>query len=615
MIKNIAFLSKARTVVATALLVALLVSAAPRVTFAAAPTGASAVVTNSTATTVDVVITGTSFDQFISAQSTTANGTDLAKITYRGTSPTSAVINNSTTITATFPISIGTDKSGSLVVAANAVEDAGNTPNLTITIVNGSITDTAQPQYSASATLDNNNDGTVDFVRVTYTEAVTDSTVAAADFAVGIADTTAGNLTESFASLTPSTGNVTDTANDAVIYVGVAAGTETITAKKTDYTLKVQQVGAVSDAAAVPNALATFTSKTSTDAAKPIIKTVTTDDTDSDGLIDKLTYTWSENVDTDNSAAPVSADLPTTLLPDGQSATFGSATISDPAGASAAVVVTGVTGQVTENTAAGSTAISGDLSAKWVDGAANAPHATGGTGNETVVDNAAPVVVSVTPTDGAVDQTVSVEPVVVFSEAMDTTSLTFTTDQPAPTTFTQTWSVGDTTVTLGHDANFDKNATYTATVSEADAAAGATVALAEAFDWSFTIVAPTSGGGGGGGGGSTKPKPTTTNPGKTLPELQAMLKDLMAKLAELKGTPVAIAGGVFSMDLDLGASGADVSKLQAWLIAKGYKIEAGATGYFGAQTQAALAAYQKAMNITPALGFFGPKTRASVNGS
>jgi peptidoglycan hydrolase-like protein with peptidoglycan-binding domain len=70
----------------------------------------------------------------------------------------------------------------------------------------------------------------------------------------------------------------------------------------------------------------------------------------------------------------------------------------------------------------------------------------------------------------------------------------------------------------------------------------------------------------------------------------------------------------FARDLTLGSTGADVTALQTWLISKGFSIPAGATGYFGAQTQAAVAAYQAANGITPAAGYFGPITRAKVNG-
>lgn len=65
-------------------------------------------------------------------------------------------------------------------------------------------------------------------------------------------------------------------------------------------------------------------------------------------------------------------------------------------------------------------------------------------------------------------------------------------------------------------------------------------------------------------------------------------------------------------DLELGMEGEDVIKLQEWLIAQGYQITAGATGYFGLQTQYALDAYQTANNIVPRGGYFGPITRVQM---
>lgn len=73
------------------------------------------------------------------------------------------------------------------------------------------------------------------------------------------------------------------------------------------------------------------------------------------------------------------------------------------------------------------------------------------------------------------------------------------------------------------------------------------------------------------------------------------------------------ARAALTMDLTVGSTGAEVTELQNWLIGKGYSIPAGATGYFGAQTQAALAAFQAANGISPAAGYFGPITRAKVN--
>ncbi len=98
----------------------------------------------------------------------------------------------------------------------------------------------------------------------------------------------------------------------------------------------------------------------------------------------------------------------------------------------------------------------------------------------------------------------------------------------------------------------------------------------------------------------------------------ALIASLMAQIEALKasmgGSASAGATVTFSKDLTLGSSGADVTALQNWLISKGHTIAAGATGYFGAQTQAALAAWQAANGIAPAAGYFGPITRAKVNG-
>lgn len=69
----------------------------------------------------------------------------------------------------------------------------------------------------------------------------------------------------------------------------------------------------------------------------------------------------------------------------------------------------------------------------------------------------------------------------------------------------------------------------------------------------------------------------------------------------------------FTRDLTIGSTGADVTALQTWLISRGYSIPAGATGYFGTQTQAAVSAYQAANGIYPTAGYFGPITRAHVN--
>ena len=103
----------------------------------------------------------------------------------------------------------------------------------------------------------------------------------------------------------------------------------------------------------------------------------------------------------------------------------------------------------------------------------------------------------------------------------------------------------------------------------------------------------------------------------TMAELQAMIASLQAQLAAMGGSSSssASAGYMFSTDLTIGSKGADVTALQNWLISKGHSIPAGATGYFGAQTKSAVAAWQAAAGITPAAGYFGPKSRAVANAS
>ena len=87
--------------------------------------------------------------------------------------------------------------------------------------------------------------------------------------------------------------------------------------------------------------------------------------------------------------------------------------------------------------------------------------------------------------------------------------------------------------------------------------------------------------------------------------------------------PVAITSqvsqGTFTRSLIKGSTGDDVRSLQKYLNTKGFTISSSGPGslgnetsLFGPATEAALAKFQKANNIYPAVGLFGPITRASV---
>ncbi len=75
----------------------------------------------------------------------------------------------------------------------------------------------------------------------------------------------------------------------------------------------------------------------------------------------------------------------------------------------------------------------------------------------------------------------------------------------------------------------------------------------------------------------------------------------------------------FVRDLELGVEGEDVKALQQYLNTHGYTVAvsgAGSAGhetdYFGPATKAAIITLQKENGISPAIGYFGPLTRAHV---
>lgn len=97
--------------------------------------------------------------------------------------------------------------------------------------------------------------------------------------------------------------------------------------------------------------------------------------------------------------------------------------------------------------------------------------------------------------------------------------------------------------------------------------------------------------------------------GTELPEIVVTLLGL-DKQEKSQAEPVAEV--LVLRDLFFGTEGEDVKKLQKLLIQEQYAIPAGATGYFGLQTQYALDAYQVENGVVPRGGYFGPITRAQM---
>ncbi len=114
--------------------------------------------------------------------------------------------------------------------------------------------------------------------------------------------------------------------------------------------------------------------------------------------------------------------------------------------------------------------------------------------------------------------------------------------------------------------------------------------------------------------------------GATLEELMAQIAALQAQLVALQGAASSSSTGsaasaalLASGDLTLGSKGAAVMDLQKFLNANGAQVAASGAGSpgnetttFGSLTKAALAKWQAAKGVSPAAGYFGPRTRAAM---
>lgn len=101
------------------------------------------------------------------------------------------------------------------------------------------------------------------------------------------------------------------------------------------------------------------------------------------------------------------------------------------------------------------------------------------------------------------------------------------------------------------------------------------------------------------------------------PALLSQLQALLGGTATTGGTSSAgslAAVQALTKDLTIGSKGADVTALQTWLVEEGYLVMPVGVpmGYFGTLTQKALAQWQAENAVTPAAGYFGPKTRGVI---
>jgi len=121
-------------------------------------------------------------------------------------------------------------------------------------------------------------------------------------------------------------------------------------------------------------------------------------------------------------------------------------------------------------------------------------------------------------------------------------------------------------------------------------------------------------------GESSAASSTITPTSSLVAELKSLEAQLAALQAQANQTASSTTHFTFTRNLSLGMTGNDVTKLQQFLISENGGPAArklathGTTAYFGSLTKAALIEFQQHVGIKPASGFFGPITRAWVNG-
>ena len=365
-----------------------------------------------------------------------ANPTNAASVVYRVTFTTSDV-DASTLANTDFTLS-GTATGGTEAISATITEDVAGAQFL-VTVASINQEGTLELEFTGSVDDDLGNTGSATFNSgQSYTIDMTDPVISS----ITLEDTNPTNATSVVYRVTFSTNDIDATtlaSTDFTLTGTATGGTEAINATITEDvagaqflvtaqtinqegTLELEFTGSVSDDAG--NALSTIFNTGAAytiDFTPPTVTDLEIFDTDLDGFVDRIDITFSEPIDTDNSAPPVIGDLGIAgnglTLPDGSEIAT-APTISDPAGATNLVSVTNIAVldhlSTVENTAVGSTAID-DIDGLWVDLAGNALQPLGDDA-ETVTDSAAPMLRSSSPADNSTSFGPTNDLVLTFSE-------------------------------------------------------------------------------------------------------------------------------------------------------------------------------------------------------
>ncbi|MCR9253617.1 MAG: Ig-like domain-containing protein [bacterium] len=375
-----------------------------------------------------------------------------------------------------------------------SLTDGTNTNNTLAAQSQASVSDGAAPVISDFEYRDNNSDGQIDRVFLTFSETLdAGSFLSANDLNI----TNVGDFT-SAAFGTDGTDLITGSVSTVEVTLGTAASVEDTEDGSTNFAISTQNAFSLTDGTNSNTTLAAQSQASVSDGAPPVVTDLEIFDAGEDGLIERIDITFSENVDTDNGDAPVIGDLGTLTLPDGTAITT-APTISDPALGTNVVSVTAITDQATIETGPGSTDID-LLVGLWEDAAGNAIVAAGDD-SETITDSAEPILIYQSPAHlGTAGVATNID--LVFSEVpvpVTTFDVTVTDEDDGSSTqsmdvVTSGTVIGDTLrIDVTTDLDFNTNYSVQVDASSVDDAAGNSYdGITGSTAYTFTTVASSS---------------------------------------------------------------------------------------------------------------------------
>ncbi|MEM6641651.1 MAG: Ig-like domain-containing protein, partial [Bacteroidota bacterium] len=355
-----------------------------------------------------------------------------------------------------FP-TIDYDQSATISVVANS----DGTTEIANNDLPTNVTDGVSPVFVEASFYDFNSDGDIDEILVEMSEPVDEASIEEEDFLID----------GSAATFTLSSGGSANVDNSDDVSTTDEFFTLEVTLANTDeLPFEYDQDNANAELSDLSgNEARNDNAITSLDLAPPVLTAAAIFDTDGDGLIDEVEYTFSEVVsDADDNDTYTLADAGDITLPDGESATgftAGDIALSDD-GVNGFVTISNITGQLVINTTIGSFEVN-NVDGRWDD---DQGQTSTGDNAEDKIDGAGPVIVAAETNDAGINGKID-QVFITFSEGIADLSI-----DPTDFALTGSYTVASTspivsspnlTVFVNEIAgagNFDTEVTFDITV-------------------------------------------------------------------------------------------------------------------------------------------------------